>query len=90
MTTDAWKRAMPRKKQGSMSAAEFKAKCLRVMETVRATGEEVVITKHGKPVARLVPFTYESSPLYGRLAGMTLREGDLVTPVDEDWDANLG
>jgi prevent-host-death family protein len=37
-----------------VSAAKFKATCLRLMDRVAATGEEVVITKHGEPVAKLV------------------------------------
>ncbi len=78
---------MAKKKKNTIPAAEFKAKCLKVMETVRATGEEVVITKHGKPVARLVPVTYQTAPLFGRLAGMTVHEGDVVSPIDEVWEA---
>lgn len=39
----------------TMTAAEFKAKCLKVMDEVAATGEAVVVTKRGKPIARLVP-----------------------------------
>ena len=80
---------MPKKKT-IIPAAEFKAKCLKVMETVRATGEEFVITKHGKPVAKLVPATYESAPLYGRLAGMTVHEGDVLSPIKVKWDADRG
>lgn len=78
---------MARTKTHSMPAAEFKAKCLKVMETVRATGQEVVITKHGKPVARLVPVAYGPKPIFGRNAGMTLYEGDLISPIDVEWEA---
>ena len=38
-----------------MPAGEFKARCLKVMDQVHKTREPVVITKHGKPVAKLVP-----------------------------------
>ncbi|MEX2153854.1 MAG: type II toxin-antitoxin system Phd/YefM family antitoxin [Gemmatimonadaceae bacterium] len=81
---------MAPKKKTTIPAAEFKAKCLKVMETVRATGEEVVITKHGKPVARLVPVTYVSRPFFGRNAGMTVFEGDMITPIDVEWEAERG
>ena len=37
-----------------MAAGEFKARCLAIMDQVRESGEPVLITKHGKPVARLV------------------------------------
>lgn len=82
---------MPKKrKTTTIPAAEFKAKCLKVMETVRATGAEYVITKHGKAVARLVPVSEETTPLYGRLAGMTVREGDVLAPIGDEWDAERG
>lgn len=81
---------MAKKKKGSIPAAEFKATCLKVMETVRATGEAVVITRHGKPIARLVPVSYASAPLFGRNAGMTVREGDVMAPIDETWHADRG
>ncbi len=48
-----------------MKVAEFKAKCLRVMEEVAETGEEVVVTKRGKPVARVgPPQPAETTPNY--------------------------
>ena len=56
---------MPR----AMSAAEFKAKCLRIMDEVAATGEAVTVTKRGKPVARLVPVATKSRTLRGRCQG---------------------
>ena len=40
----------------SVAAAEFKAKCLELMDRVRETGTEYVVTKHGVPVAKLVPY----------------------------------
>ena len=39
----------------SIAAGEFKAKCLKLMDEVQATGQEIIITKHGKPVAKLAP-----------------------------------
>lgn len=45
-----------------ISAAEFKAKCLSLMDHVNEFHEEVIITKHGKPVAKLVPFTAVPAP----------------------------
>jgi len=75
-------------KSKEMPASVFKAKCLSVMERVRETGEEVVITKHGKPVAKLVPFAEErAKPFIGRNKGMTLYEGDVMSPIDVEWEA---
>lgn len=72
-----------------MPASEFKAKCLRVMETVRVTGEEIMITRHGKPLVRVVPVTKTATPLFGRLAGSVVHEGDVISPTEE-WDADRG
>ncbi len=64
-------------------AGEFKAKCLRLIDEV-ATKGELVITKRGRPVAKLVPFEEsETAPLEGLIAF----EGDLVSPIGDAWDA---
>ncbi len=70
-----------------ISAAQFKAKCLKLMDEVRNRREEVVITKRGKPVARLVPFDEKPAPIYGCMKGTVTILGDIVSPVDEKWDA---
>lgn len=70
-----------------MAAGEFKAKCLQVMDDVKATGREVVITKHGKPVARLVPVAPIPARSRGVLKGSVTIHGDILAPVGEIWDA---
>ena len=76
-------------KSVTMPAGEFKARCLAVMDQVRETGEEVIITKHGKPVAKLVPvIEQDSPPLFGRLKGWVTYEGDVMSPIDVEWEAN--
>ncbi len=70
-----------------MSAAQFKAKCLAVMDRVRATGEPVIVTKRGKPFVRVAPAPVaERSPL-GSLAGTFEITGDIVSPASDlsDW-----
>lgn len=49
----------------TVSAAEFKAHCLRLMDEVRATGIEIVVTKHGRPVSRLVPVVRSQAGVVG-------------------------
>jgi len=71
-----------------MSAAEFKAKCLQVMEQVAATGEPVVVTKRGKPVAQLGPVSKKPKTLRGFLKGRVKAGTDIVNPIDVRWDAN--
>lgn len=65
-------------------AGLFKAKCLALLDEVAETGEELVITKRGEPVARLVPMGDVGA---ADLRGSVLWEGDLVSPIDEVWDA---
>ena len=71
----------------SMPAGEFKAKCLQVLDDVAATREPVVITKFGKPVARVVPMPPERK-LRGALKGSVLLEKDIVSPLENEWDAD--
>ena len=68
----------------TVPATEFKQKCLALLERVGPEG--IVITKHGKPVARLVPVESESSELIGSLAGKIRTRGDILTPGVR-WDA---
>jgi prevent-host-death family protein len=68
-------------------AGEFKARCLAIMNEVRDGGGEYVITKRGEPVARLVPVILERRPLLGSMKGTVKTLGDIVTPLDEPWDA---
>lgn len=74
-----------------ISAGEFKAKCLKLMDNVASTHEPLVITKHGKPVAMMVPFTPEqATPMFGYMAGTATVRGDIVAPVDVEWEAESG
>lgn len=68
-------------------ATEFKDSCLRLIERVQQTREEIVVTKHGRPVAKLVAFDKQKVPLFGYLAGSVTIHGDLIAPIDEEWDA---
>ena len=70
-----------------MPAGEFKTHCLKVMEQVAATGEEVIVTKYGKPVAKLVAADVSEEKLVGRLKGTVTIRGDIVEPTGEAWDA---
>ena len=73
----------------TMAAGEFKARCLQVMDQVKSTRTAVVITKRGKPIAKLVPVEPAEEWVPGRLAGRIEILGDIVSPVVpwEDWEA---
>ncbi len=72
-----------------MAAGSFKAQCLAVMDQVLATREPVLITKHGKPVAKLIPAQNEVEDIFGYMAGRVRVVGDIVGPVTplQDWES---
>ncbi|MFI5182250.1 MAG: type II toxin-antitoxin system Phd/YefM family antitoxin [Thermoanaerobaculia bacterium] len=68
----------------SVPAGEFKAKCLALLDEVAETGQEVVVTKRGRAVARVSPV---GSTKVKSLRGSVLREKDIVSPVAAAWNA---
>lgn len=74
-------------KNRSVPAGEFKARCLKLMDEVREQRTEIVITKHGKPVAKLVPVTEAEAPLFGAMKGTARIVGDILAPIDTAWEA---
>lgn len=66
----------------TISASELKAKCLGVLDDVHETGAEVVVTKHGKPVAKLVPILTARKSLRGAWKSLAKVHGDIVRV---DW-----
>lgn len=70
-----------------MAAGYFKIHCLSVMDEVRAKRETVLITKHGKPVAKLVPADKGTDDIYDFLANKGSVAGDVVSPAmsADDW-----
>ena len=74
-----------------MAAGVFKTNCLAIMDEVQAKHETIVITKHGRPVAKLVPANPEKDEIYDFLAGKGSVAGDVVSPAmsPEEW-SDLG
>ena len=71
-------------------AGEFKARCLRLMDEVQKTRRPVVITKRGKPVAKLVPAEEEIPSIFGRMKGTVTILGDIISPIEQEWNAERG
>ena len=71
-----------------MPAGEFKARCLAVMEDVSKTREPVLITKRGRPIAKLMPAEPAKQDFIGRLEGRVRITGDIESPVEpaEAWE----
>lgn len=70
----------------SISVSEFKAKCLALMEEVRERGVEYVVTRRGKPIARVVPVSTAAPDPFGFLGGTVLEEHDIVSPDHDVWE----
>lgn len=72
-----------------IAAGEFKARCLTLMDDVHSTREPLIITKRGKPVAKLVPADDAEREFIGRLKGVIRVVGDIESPVEppEAWEA---
>jgi prevent-host-death family protein len=72
-----------------VAAAEFKAKCLRLMDEVAWRRRPIIITKRGKPVAKLVPVEQGPIDLFGYMAGTAKICGDIISPIeDAGWTGN--
>lgn len=79
----------------TMPAGSFKTHCLSVIDEVYDKHEEVVITKHGKPMAKLVPIAEEKKSILGSMRGQIKILGDIVEPIttpeelaewENEWD----
>ena len=70
------------------TASNFKASCLKLIDDVAETGEPILITRHGKPVAQLVPLQRKRKSLIGAHEGQIEILGDIVAPIDVAWDAD--
>jgi prevent-host-death family protein len=66
-----------------IAAADFKANCLRLMDEVARQRRPIIITKRGKPVAKLVPIEQEPTDLFGYMAGTARICGDIINPIDD-------
>ena len=71
----------------TIKASEFKARCLKLMDEVAENGEEIIITKNGRPTARLVAYREKPKTLFGIDRGKLEILGDIMSPIDVEWEA---
>jgi prevent-host-death family protein len=71
-----------------IAAGEFKAKCLAVLDEVQRQRREIVITKRGRPVAKLVPIVDTPASFIGSMEGTMEIVGDIVSPIGVQWEAD--
>ena len=74
----------------TIKASEFKARCLKLMDEVADNGVEIVITRNGRPVSRLIPYRKKPDTLFGIDRGRLEILGDIDEPLDVAWEAETG
>ncbi len=75
--------------QKVIAAGDFKQKCLALMDEVAMTGEEVIITKHGSPVCKLIPLSKaDRQSRFGWLKGSVKIQGDLTDSQEDLWEVD--
>ena len=74
-----------RRAERMVSAAEFKARCLELLKDVHQRHEPLVVTKHGKPIVRVVAIDERTPDTFGALRGTVTYHGDIVAPDRETW-----
>jgi prevent-host-death family protein len=72
----------------TIKASEFKAKCLKLMDEVAESGQPLVVTKNGRPIAQLNPISREQRSIWGLHKGQIEILGDIVSPIDVEWEAD--
>ena len=78
---------MKKTKYKTISTSDFKAQCSQVIEQVAQGRGSVIITKRGRPVAKLIPADENQKPMFGFAKGSITIHGDIVQPIDVEWEA---
>lgn len=73
----------------AVGISQFKAHAMEILDQVARTQENIIITKRGKPIARIVPYRdFDTIPMPGKLANTLVFEEDIVSPLgEEEWNA---
>ena len=71
----------------TLAAAKFKAQCLALIDNVAQNHESIIITKYGKPMVKVVPINEKKDLNLKPLKGAATYIGDIVSPIDEEWEA---
>ena len=73
----------------TIKASEFKAKCLKLMDEVAESGEEIIVTKNGKAVAKLSPLRQKPDVIFGIDRDTIQFHGDIGSPIPAEWFKDL-
>ena len=72
----------------TVKASEFKTECLNLVDEVLKSGDDIVITRNGRPVAKLTPYRERLKTPFGRDRGRIKVLGDIVSPMPAEWFEN--
>ena len=72
-----------------IQASDFKVHCLSIIETISRNHEPVIVTRYGKPIVKIEPVNSEKDTSDKPLKGKAIFIGDIISPVDEEWEASL-
>ena len=72
----------------TIKASEFKARCLKLMDEVQKSGDEIIITKNGKPVSKLAPYRAKAATLFGLHEGKIHSSGNDLFSTGETWESD--
>ncbi|MFN0064451.1 MAG: type II toxin-antitoxin system Phd/YefM family antitoxin [Myxococcaceae bacterium] len=78
----------PNRQALHVTTSELKTHCSELVTRVGRRRESIVVTRRGRPVARLSPIEAEATPLFGFASGAIQIRGDVLAPVDVRWDAD--
>ncbi len=74
--------------QNTISVSEFKSKALGILDKIPKEQKEIIITKRGQPIAKVIPFSHADYSKPNRLQGYLIKETDIVSPIGEDdWES---
>ena len=75
--------------ENQIGAGEFKARCLQLIDEVNRSRVPLIITKHGKPMAKLLPYDEAPFTLYGCMKDSVIINGDIVEGTGVEWEADV-
>ena len=75
-------------KTEKIGAGVFKAKCLSLLDEVEKRHFQLIITKHGKPMAKLIPIENKKFSLYGCMKNTVVIKLDIISSTGEKWEAD--
>ena len=74
----------------NIAISQFKAHCLEIINKLPIDGQDIIITKRDKPIAKLIPINNTKTSLFGLLKDKAEINGDIITPIDVEWDVYAG